>query len=133
VYRLRVARLQAPAHESYTATQFHLAITRLRLAPASFIRLFKRFMLALLLVTAQHAAAMHALGHSMERNDDGQPAKALHAGCLGMHGIDDAPATNRPAGRTVPEFSEPCPDALPTRYSAPHQDCYHPRGPPANS
>jgi hypothetical protein len=95
--------------------------------------LFKRFLLALLLLAAQHAAAMHALGHSMERSNDGQPTQMLHAGCLGLHGIDDVPVLHFTPVRIAPEFSVPCPEARPDGYASPHQSRYRSRAPPANS
>jgi hypothetical protein len=101
--------------------------------PAPAARLIKRFFLALLLVLAQHAAAMHALGHSAERPDDGQTVQSLHAGCLGLHGIDDAPAAGFAIAHSAPEFSAPLRELPPSRYAAPHQDRYHSRAPPANS
>ena len=101
--------------------------------PASAARLFKQFVLAFLLVLAQHAAAMHALGHSAERTDDGQAVQSLHAGCLGLHGIDDAPAARLATAQSAPEFSAPLRELPPSRYAAPHQNRYLSRAPPANS
>ncbi len=100
---------------------------------APVLRLIKRFALALLLVVAQHAAAMHALGHSIERTDDGQAVQGLHAGCLGLHGIDDAPAAGFATAQSAPAFSTPLQELPPRRYAAAHRNAYLSRAPPANS
>lgn len=76
---------------------------------------------------------MHALGHSIERTDDGQAVPSLHAGCLGLHGIDDVPAARFATAQSAPEFSAPLHERPPSRYTAPHQNRYLSRAPPANS
>jgi hypothetical protein len=51
-----------------------------------------RLALALLLLVAQHVAAMHAMGHDFERMSQGAPAHSVHACCIAYHGVDDVPA-----------------------------------------
>jgi len=96
------------------------------------VRVVKRLLLALLLVLAQHAAAMHALGHSIERTDDGQPVQSLHAGCLGLHGLDDAPATSLAEPEAVREFAAPPPNGLPCVRPGPLHFPYRSRAPPTS-
>ncbi len=122
-----------PLIAGYNATVFHLrlkpAVAKSRQAGC----LFKRVLLAFLLLVAQHAAALHALGHSFERDTDGAPVAGLHAGCLGLHGIDDAPVACGAAKAAPPEFSAARPDAPASPYVARVLNPYLSRAPPAIS
>lgn len=104
--------------------------------PGNPVRAFciiRRLLLSLLLVAAQHAAAMHALGHSVEHAHEGQPVHSLHAGCLGLHGLGDAPVTNLAAPDAVAAAPEPARDAPHCVRPAPHALPYLSRAPPPNS
>jgi hypothetical protein len=62
------------------------------LSRRSAVHWLPRLALALLLLVAQHTAALHALGHDFERMAQGAPAHSVHACCIAYHGVDDAPA-----------------------------------------
>ena len=133
IRRSGIQGLQVPLSASYNATVFHLPLTPAVVEARQAGCLLKRILLAFLLLVAQHAAALHALGHSFERDTDGAPVAGLHAGCLGLHGIDDVPVARGTAKATPPEFSAALPDPPASLYVARVLNPYLSRAPPAIS
>lgn len=97
------------------------------------MRWLNRLALALMLVVAQHAAALHGLAHALEHTHDGAPAQTVHTCCLAFHGLDDAPTPAFIAALRSAEtpFASPPPAA--TYAAESNRAAYQPRAPPTNS
>jgi|GEM_PF-3872121 len=95
-------------------------------------RWLSRLSLALMLVVAQHAAALHGLTHALEHTQDGAPVQTAHSCCLAFHGLDDAPTPALVAAARDTET--PLASAPPSTPSdaAPNRAAYQPRAPPRN-
>jgi len=94
-------------------------------------RAIRRLLLSLLLVAAQHAAAMHALGHAIEHVHAGHATHGLHAGCPGVHGVGDAPVSGWAPPAASPAASAPAHAPARRACPAPAECPYLSRAPPS--
>ncbi|MBL8383665.1 MAG: hypothetical protein JNM90_11340 [Burkholderiales bacterium] len=90
-------------------------------------------LLALLLLIAQHAAALHAFEHAHATQGDGAPVPELSSACLGLHGIDDTPAPPRLAGSGSHALPRADATVAVERRDTPPVGHYESRAPPARS
>ena len=96
------------------------------------LRWLTRLSLVLLLVMAQHAAALHALSHDFERGQHGKSAQTVHACCIAFHGLDDAPTAIGLGSIRGSQHASPLalPASAPTASTEP--SAYQSRAPPKN-
>jgi len=91
-----------------------------------------RLVLALMLVVAQHAAALHGLAHAQEHTHDGAPTHSAHACCLAFHGLDDAPTPALHAAVRDTETPSASPPSSARSDAGLNPAAYQPRAPPTN-
>lgn len=87
-------------------------------------------MLVFALLLAQHAGALHALGHLFDKGD-AAPGHAAHACCVVYQGLDHAPTGAVPRVARIaatPEVDFPQPRLTPRQFAATPYDS---RAPPA--
>lgn len=96
------------------------------------MRWLNRLALALMLVMAQHAAALHGLTHALEHTHDGAPALSAHACCLAFHGLDDAPTPVLVAAARDTETPLVSPPAAAPSAAESNRAAYQTRAPPTN-
>lgn len=98
----------------------------------SVLRWLGRLTLALMLVVAQHAAALHGLSHALEHTHHGTPAQTAHACCLAFHGLDDAPTPALVVAARDSETPFISPPNAASFAAGANRAAYQPRAPPTN-
>ena len=96
------------------------------------LRWLSRLSLALMLVMAQHAAALHGVAHALEHAHDSAPAQTAHACCLAFHGLDDAPTPVLVAAARDSETPLACLPPAATSIAGSCPADYQSRAPPTN-
>ncbi len=96
------------------------------------MRWLNRLALALMLVVAQHAAALHGLAHALEHAHDGAPVSSAHACCIAFHGVDDAPTPALVVAAHDSKTPFTSPPAAASFAAGANPAAYQPRAPPTN-
>jgi hypothetical protein len=100
------------------------------LKPLPLARWSRRLVLVVALLLAQHAGALHALGHLFDKSD-AAPGHAAHACCVVYQGLDHAPTAASPVAAqalAAPEGDFPPVRITPRQFAAAPYDS---RAPPA--